>query len=55
MVGFLLVILIAVVLGIAGVAGGLVYLLVIGCVLLALDVVYGVLRLGWPGPGRRQR
>lgn len=49
MVVFLLVILVAIVLGIIGaVAGGLFYLLLIGCVLLVADLVYGVVRLRHP-------
>jgi hypothetical protein len=51
---FLLVILAAVVLGIVGaVAKGLFYLLLIGCVLVAADIVYGVVRLR--RPNQRQR
>ncbi|WP_194910057.1 hypothetical protein [Catenulispora rubra] len=54
MVLFLLVILAAVVLGIVGaVAKGLFYLLLIGCVLVAADIVYGVVRLR--RPRQRQR
>jgi hypothetical protein len=54
MVVFLLVILAAVVLGIVGaVANGLFYLLLIGCVLVAADIVYGVVRLR--RPHQRQR
>lgn len=49
MVVFLLVILAAVVLGIIGaVAHGLLYLLLIGCVLLVADLVYGVVRMRRP-------
>ena len=49
MVVFLLVILVAVVLGIIGaVADGLFYLLLIGCVLVVADLVYGVVRLRRP-------
>jgi hypothetical protein len=49
MVVFLLVILAAVVLGIVGaVAHGLFYLLLIGCVLVVADIVYGVVRLRHP-------
>ena len=54
MVVFLLVILVAVVLGIIGaVAEGLIYLLLIGCVLVAADIVYGVVQLR--RPSQRQR
>jgi len=53
MVVFLLVILAAIVLGIIGaVANGLFYLLLIGCVLVAADIVYGAVRLRHP---RRQQ
>ncbi|GAA2024188.1 hypothetical protein GCM10009839_22440 [Catenulispora yoronensis] len=49
MVVFLLVILVAMVLGIVGaVAHGLFYLLLIGCVLVVADLVYGVVRLRRP-------
>jgi hypothetical protein len=49
MVLFLLVILAAVVLGIIGAAAnGLFYLLLIGCLLLVADLVYGVARLRRP-------
>jgi len=51
---FLLVILAAVVLGIIGVvAEGLLYLLLIGCVLVVADLVYGVVMLR--RPRQRQR
>jgi hypothetical protein len=54
MVVFLLVILAAVVLGIIGaVAKGLFYLLLIGCVLVAADIVFGLVRLRHPH--QRQR
>jgi hypothetical protein len=52
MVVFLRVILAAIVLGIIGaVTNGLFYLLLIGCVLLAADIIYGVVRMRHP---RRQ-
>lgn len=54
MVLFLLVILAALVLGIVGaVAKGLFFLLVIGCVLVVADLVFGVVRLRHPR--QRQR
>ncbi|MEZ0109650.1 uncharacterized membrane protein YuzA (DUF378 family) [Catenulispora sp. EB89] len=54
MVVFLLVILAAMVLGIIGaVAHGLFYLLLIGCVLVAADIVYGVVRLRRPRQPQR--
>lgn len=54
MVVFLLVILVAVVLGIIGaVANGLFYLLLIGCALVVADLVYGVVRLRRPQPRQR--
>jgi hypothetical protein len=54
MVVFLLVVLVAVVLGIIGaVAKGLFYLLLIGCLLVVADIVYGVVRLR--RPRQRQR
>jgi len=56
MVVFLLVIVVSIVLGIIGaVANGLFYLLLIGCVLLAVDIVYGVVRLRRPRARHRQR
>ena len=49
---FLLVVIIAIVLGIVGFAvHGLLYLLVIGCVLLAADLVWGAMR--WSRQHRR--
>jgi hypothetical protein len=54
MVGFLLVLLAAIVLGIIGVAAkGLFYLLLIGCALVVADIAYGIVRLR--RPRQRQR
>ena len=54
MVVFLLMLLAALVLGIIGaVDKGLFYLLLLGCVLVAADIVYGVVRLR--RPQQRQR
>lgn len=49
---FLLFVIVAIVLGIIGfVVHGLLYLLVIGCVLLVADLVWGAMR--WSGHRRR--
>jgi hypothetical protein len=54
MVLFPLVVLVAIVLGLIGAVGsGLVYLLLIGCVLLAADLVYAFVRLRRPRPRHR--
>ena len=54
MVLFLLVVIVAIVLGIIGaVAKGLLYLLVIGAVLLVADLVFGAMRVR--GSGRQRQ